>query len=84
MLLMFRNDLLFQAKPLLDTNNVKGIADPRLGEEYDHTEMMRLMVTASMCVHHASSKRPFMNKVRLEDDHITCLSFRVYDLLFMI
>ncbi|KAL9328548.1 hypothetical protein ACSQ67_003551 [Phaseolus vulgaris] len=58
-----RQSLVTWAKPLLDTNNVKDIADPRLGEEYDHQEMLRVMVTASMCVHHASSKRPFMNKV---------------------
>lgn len=58
------SDYCCQAKPLLDTNNVKDIADPRLGEAYDRTEMIRVMVTASMCVHHASSKRPFMNKVR--------------------
>ncbi|BAT99445.1 hypothetical protein LR48_Vigan284s000600 [Vigna angularis] len=58
-----RQSLVSWAKPLLDTNNVKEIADPRLGEAYDRTEMIRVMVTASMCVHHASSKRPFMNKV---------------------
>ena len=54
----------YQAKPLLDTNNVKDLADPRLGEEYDPIEMKRAMVTASRCVHHVSSKRPYMNQVR--------------------
>ncbi|KAJ1375829.1 hypothetical protein SESBI_50592 [Sesbania bispinosa] len=52
-----------QAKPLLDSNNVKEIADPRLGENYDPTEMKRVMMTASMCVHHSSSNRPYMNQV---------------------
>ncbi|XP_027362840.1 receptor-like cytosolic serine/threonine-protein kinase RBK1 [Abrus precatorius] len=58
-----RQSLVIWAKPMLDTNNVKEIADPRLGEEYDSTEMKRAMMTASMCVHHASSQRPFMNQV---------------------
>lgn len=53
-----------QAKPLLDSNNVKEIVDPRLEENYDPTEMKLAMATASMCVHHASSKRPYMNQVR--------------------
>ncbi|KAG5059188.1 hypothetical protein AAZX31_01G021900 [Glycine max] len=60
-----RQSLVIWAKPLLDTNNVKDLADPRLGEEYDLTEMKRTMLTASMCVHHASSKRPYMNQVVL-------------------
>ncbi|XP_020217298.1 receptor-like cytosolic serine/threonine-protein kinase RBK1 [Cajanus cajan] len=57
-----RESLVIWAKPLLDANNVKGIADPRLGDDYDPIEMKRAMVIASMCVHHASSKRPFMNQ----------------------
>lgn len=58
-----RQSLVILAKPLLDTNNVKEIADPRLEEEYDITEMKRAMVTASLCVHQVSSKRPYMNQV---------------------
>ncbi|KAG5007746.1 hypothetical protein JHK85_026288 [Glycine max] len=58
-----RQSLVIWAKPLLDTNNVKDLADPRLGEEYDPIEMKRAMVTASRCVHHVSSKRPYMNQV---------------------
>ncbi|KAL2349010.1 hypothetical protein Fmac_003010 [Flemingia macrophylla] len=57
-----RQSLVVWAKPLLDSNNVKEIADPRLGDDYDPIEMKSAMVTASMCVHHASSKRPFMHK----------------------
>ncbi|KAK7307267.1 hypothetical protein VNO77_40174 [Canavalia gladiata] len=58
-----RQSLVVWAKPMLDTMNVKEIADPRLGEEYDPIEMKRAMVVASMCVHHSSSKRPYMNQV---------------------
>ena len=53
-----------QAKPLLDSKNVKELADPRLEEKYDPTEMNRAMTIASLCVHHSSSKRPFMKQVR--------------------
>ena len=53
-----------QAKPLLDSKNVQELADPRLEEKYDPTEMNRAMMTASLCVHHSSSKRPFMKQVR--------------------
>ncbi|CAL0311844.1 unnamed protein product [Lupinus luteus] len=58
-----RQSLVVWAKPLLETNNVKEITDPRLGEEYDPTEMNLVMVAASMCVHHVSSMRPYMDHV---------------------
>ncbi|MCI27113.1 receptor-like cytosolic serine/threonine-protein kinase RBK1-like, partial [Trifolium medium] len=54
-----------QAKPLLDAKEVKEIVDPRLEDQYDPTEMMLAMATASMCIHHMSSKRPYMNQVVL-------------------
>ena len=52
-----------QAKPLLDTNNIKELADPRLGDAYDVSEMWRAMYMASMCIHHLPSMRPDMNRV---------------------
>jgi hypothetical protein len=52
-----------QAKPLLDAKLVKEIADPRLEDKYDPSEMRCAMATASMCIHHKSSKRPYMNQV---------------------
>ncbi|KAE9614473.1 hypothetical protein Lal_00012270 [Lupinus albus] len=58
-----RQSLVIWAKPLLDAMEVKEIADPRLEGKYDLVEMNRAMATASMCVHHMSSKRPFMNQV---------------------
>jgi hypothetical protein len=54
----------FQAKPLLDSNNIKELADPRLEGNYDPIEMKRAMAIASLCIHHSSSKRPFMKQVR--------------------
>ncbi|XP_061370318.1 receptor-like cytosolic serine/threonine-protein kinase RBK1 [Gastrolobium bilobum] len=58
-----RESLVIWAKPLLDAKMVKEIADPRLTEQYDPTEMKCAMATASMCIHHMSSRRPYMNQV---------------------
>ncbi|KAK7250629.1 hypothetical protein RIF29_33175 [Crotalaria pallida] len=58
-----RQSLVIWAKPLLDAKEVKEIVDPRLEDKYDLTEMKRVMATASMCVHHMSTKRPYMNQV---------------------
>ncbi|XP_041018987.1 receptor-like cytosolic serine/threonine-protein kinase RBK1 isoform X3 [Juglans microcarpa x Juglans regia] len=58
-----RQSLAIWAKPLLDTYNVKELADPRLGDAYDPSEMKRAMYAASMCIHHLSSMRPQMNGV---------------------
>lgn len=58
-----KQSLVIWAKPLLDSKNVQELADPRLEEKYDPTEMNRAMMTASLCVHHLSSKRPFMKQV---------------------
>ncbi|XP_058772107.1 receptor-like cytosolic serine/threonine-protein kinase RBK1 [Vicia villosa] len=60
-----RQSLVIWAKPLLDAKQVQEIADPRLEEQYDPIEMKIAMATASMCVHHMSSKRPYMNQVVL-------------------
>ncbi|KAG7968096.1 hypothetical protein I3843_08G134700 [Carya illinoinensis] len=58
-----RQSLVIWAKPLLDTNNVKELSDPQLGDAYDPNEMKRAMYTASVCIHHLPSMRPQMNRV---------------------
>ncbi|KAM6563978.1 hypothetical protein CsatB_023976 [Cannabis sativa] len=69
-----QQSLVIWAKPMLDTNNVRDLADPRLGNEFDSIEMKQIMLTASMCIHHQSSKRPYMNQVvkilKGEDGHV--------------
>lgn len=52
-----------QAKPLLEAKLIEQMVDPRLELKYDLAEMKCAMVTASMCIHHMSSKRPYMNQV---------------------
>lgn len=58
-----RQSIVIWAKPLLDSNNIKELADPRLEGNYDPIEMKRAMAIASLCIHHSSSKRPFMKQV---------------------
>ena len=56
--------------------------DPRLGNEFDPTEMKRVMLTASMCIHHIATMRPdmtrvcFLNQINLEPKqlHMACVS----------
>jgi len=52
-----------QAKPLLEANNAKELADPRLGDDYDPIEMKHAMFTALMCIHHLPNTRPHMIRV---------------------
>ncbi|XP_048133359.1 receptor-like cytosolic serine/threonine-protein kinase RBK1 isoform X2 [Rhodamnia argentea] len=58
-----RQSLVMWAKPLLDVNNIRELADPRLKDTYDIDEMQRATLTASMCVHWMSTMRPDMKKV---------------------
>ncbi|KAG2409082.1 Receptor-like cytosolic serine/threonine-protein [Vigna angularis] len=56
-----RESLVIWAKPLLDAKLVQELVDPRLGANYDLAEMKYCMETASLCIHHMSSKRPYMD-----------------------
>lgn len=56
-------DLVIQAKPFLEKNSMLDIVDPRLGNEFDPTEMKRVMLTASLCIHHIAKMRPDMTRV---------------------
>ncbi|KAM3234758.1 receptor-like cytosolic serine/threonine-protein kinase RBK1 isoform X1 [Capsicum annuum] len=59
----YRKSLVLWAKPLLEKNNIKEIADPRLGDTYDVVEMKRAMFTALSCLHNLPDIRPNMKKV---------------------
>ncbi|KAK9713153.1 hypothetical protein RND81_06G007200 [Saponaria officinalis] len=58
-----RQSLVIWAKPFLDTMDMKVLVDPKLEDEYNTQEMKRIMMIASMCIHHTASNRPYMNKV---------------------
>ncbi|XP_004288526.1 PREDICTED: receptor-like cytosolic serine/threonine-protein kinase RBK1 [Fragaria vesca subsp. vesca] len=58
-----QQSLVIWAKPLLDSGNMKELADPRLEGNYDPVEIKRAMLVASMCIRHQSTKRPYMTRV---------------------
>ncbi|XP_016442776.1 receptor-like cytosolic serine/threonine-protein kinase RBK1 [Nicotiana tabacum] len=57
-----RQSLVMWAKPMLEKNNIKELADPRLLDTYDVIEMKRAMFTASTCIHHLPNMRPNMKR----------------------
>lgn len=59
----FRQSLVMWAKPLLEKNHVKALADPQLGDTYDTGEMKRTVLTALACLHHLPRMRPTMSRV---------------------
>ncbi|XP_010491725.1 PREDICTED: receptor-like cytosolic serine/threonine-protein kinase RBK1 [Camelina sativa] len=58
-----RQSIVAWAKPFLEKNSMEDIVDPRLGNEFDPTEMQRVMLTASMCIHHIAAMRPDMTRL---------------------
>ncbi|XP_055825984.1 proline-rich receptor-like protein kinase PERK1 isoform X2 [Solanum dulcamara] len=55
------------ARPLLtqalDDGNFDTLADPRLDQNYDSTEMTRMVTCAAVCVRHLARRRPRMSQV---------------------
>ncbi|EOX91923.1 ROP binding protein kinases 1, putative [Theobroma cacao] len=58
-----RQSLVIWAKPLLESNKVNELVDPRLEDNYDPAEMKRALLTASMCINHLATMRPSMIRV---------------------
>ncbi|KAJ0233953.1 Receptor-like cytosolic serine/threonine-protein kinase RBK1 [Hirschfeldia incana] len=58
-----RQSIVAWAKPFLEKNSVDDIVDPRLGNEFDPKEMRRVMLTASVCIHHIATMRPDMTQL---------------------
>ncbi|XP_015570421.1 receptor-like cytosolic serine/threonine-protein kinase RBK2 isoform X2 [Ricinus communis] len=58
-----QQSLVIWAKPLLDNNDIKELADPSLGDHYDIEEMERVILTASLCIEQSPILRPRMNQV---------------------
>ncbi|OAY42212.1 hypothetical protein MANES_09G162000v8 [Manihot esculenta] len=57
-----QQSIVIWAKPLLDNNSIKELADPSLGDNYDVEEMERVILTASLCVEQSPILRPRMNQ----------------------
>ncbi|XP_043718647.1 receptor-like cytosolic serine/threonine-protein kinase RBK2 [Telopea speciosissima] len=58
-----QQSLVMWAKPLLDKNDMRELADPSLDNDYDPQQMSRAISTASLCTHHSSLLRPRMSQV---------------------
>ncbi|KAG2309929.1 hypothetical protein Bca52824_021486 [Brassica carinata] len=58
-----RQSIVAWAKPFLEKNSVEDIVDPRLENEFDPKEMKRVMLAASMCIHHIATMRPDMTRL---------------------
>jgi hypothetical protein len=54
---------LFQASPLLNSGKVSELLDPSLGDNYDHEEMERMVLAATLCIKRAPKARPQMSIV---------------------
>ncbi|KAK9076804.1 hypothetical protein SSX86_005138 [Deinandra increscens subsp. villosa] len=57
-----KRNLVLWAKPLMDSGDICGLADPDL-DVYDFDQMHRLVLAASYCVQQSSDSRPSMTEV---------------------
>ncbi|KAF3454403.1 hypothetical protein FNV43_RR04850 [Rhamnella rubrinervis] len=58
-----QQSLVIWAKPLLDSNSIKELVDPSLGENYNSEEIDRVVLTASLCIEQSPILRPRMSQV---------------------
>ena len=47
----------------LDEGNFNGLVDPRLENDYNHSEVTRMIACAAACVRHSDRLRPRMSQV---------------------
>ncbi|CAN1285158.1 Receptor-like cytosolic serine/threonine-protein kinase RBK2, partial [Linum perenne] len=60
-----QNSLVIWAKPLLDNNDLEELVDPALGNSYDHEELDRMLLTASLCIERSPILRPRTSQVAI-------------------
>ncbi|GER49147.1 kinase family protein [Striga asiatica] len=56
--------LVMWAKPILSSDKFAILLDPDLGSSYDHEEVERMVLAASLCIRRAPRARPHMSLVR--------------------
>lgn len=56
-------NLLVQAKPILNDGKLSKLLDPSLGNDYDHDQIERMVLAATLCVKHSPQARPQMSVV---------------------
>jgi len=59
----YKRNALSQASPILNSGKVLQLLDPSLGENYDHEEMEKMVLAATLCIKRAPRARPQMNIV---------------------
>ncbi|XP_057729038.1 protein kinase STUNTED [Arachis stenosperma] len=58
-----QESLIMWASPLLDSGKVLQLLDPTLGDNYDHEEMERMVLAATLCLRRAPRARPKMSLI---------------------
>ncbi|KAF2291331.1 hypothetical protein GH714_022921 [Hevea brasiliensis] len=76
-----QESLVIWAKPILNNGKVSQLLDPSLGDDYDHDQMERMVLAATLCVKRSPRARPQMNLSHLnlalldvEDDSLSMSS----------
>lgn len=60
---MENNIFHLQASPILNSGKVSQLLDPSLGDKYDHEEIERMVLAATLCIRRAPKARPQMSLV---------------------
>lgn len=65
-----QESLVMWASPILNSGKVSQLFDPSLGDSYDHDEMERMVLAATLCIRRAPRARPQMSLIKklLEGD----------------
>uniref|UniRef100_A0A0R0GHV6 Protein kinase domain-containing protein n=1 Tax=Glycine max TaxID=3847 RepID=A0A0R0GHV6_SOYBN len=58
-----QESLVMWASPILNSGKVLQMLDPSLGENYDHEEMERMVLAATLCIRRAPRARPLMSLI---------------------
>lgn len=54
-----------QAKPILESGNLRSIMDPDLDGKFDEVQMQRMVLAATLCITQAARRRPKISQVRI-------------------
>ncbi|KAK7320965.1 hypothetical protein VNO77_30968 [Canavalia gladiata] len=58
-----QESLVMWASPILNSGKVSQLLDPSLGDKYDHEEMERMVLAATLCIRRAPRARPQMSLI---------------------
>ncbi|KAK2453353.1 kinase with adenine nucleotide alpha hydrolase domain-containing protein [Trifolium repens] len=58
-----QESLVMWASPILNNGKLSQLLDPRLGDNYDHEEMERMVLAATLCIRRAPGARPQMSLI---------------------